>query len=286
MGKFSTQTIEALAMVITGGSGSFEGDLVPGKYRSARYLEQFFKGIDVTFAVDGRSRVPAVRECLDGLNATDPGRIEEAIHAVCDPRDYLGDEAGLDDVVEYLNKRLKFDGCELQRQGEFYLLTSTLTGGLPAVDFRNAIDLTDYDSVQADFKRSLAAAETDPADAITAACSTVESVCKCILDEMKQAYPSKQDIKGLLSEVGKHLNLSPARDDLPEELANDIKQILSGLISVTSGIGALRTHGGDAHGRGRKKAPVDARIARLAIHAASTVSLFYIETWNRMKRNG
>ncbi len=285
MGRFSTQTIEALALVITGGSGSSGGDPVPGKYRSAWYLEQFFKGIDVTFAVNNRSRVPAVRECLEGLNVTDPGKVEEAIHAVCDPRDYLDDETGLDDVVKYLNKRLKFDELELQRQGEFYRLTSTSTGGLPAVGFRNAIDLSDYDSVQADFQRSLAAAETDPADAITAACSTVESVCKCILDEMKKAYPNKQDIKGLVSEVGKHLNLSPARNDLPEELAKDIKQILSGLISVTSGIGALRTHGGDAHGRGRKKAPVDVRIARLAIHAASTVSLFYIETWNRMKGN-
>jgi len=285
MGKFSTQTIEALALVITGGSAT-GGDSVPGKYRSAWYLEQFFKGINVTFAVAGRSRVPAVRECLDGLNPSDSGKIEEAIHAVCDPRDYLDDEDGLEAVVEYLNKRLKFDGLELQRQGEFYRLTSTSTVGLPAVGFRNAIDLTDYDSVEADFERSLAAAETDPADAITAACSTIESVCKCILDEMRQPYPRKQDIKGLVSEVGNHLNLSPARDDLPEELAKDVKQILSGLISVTSGIGALRTHGGDAHGRGRKKAPVDARIARLAIHAASTVSLFYIETWNRTKRNG
>jgi len=285
MGNFSTQTIEALALVITGGSASAGGPL-PGKYRSAWYLEQFFKGIGVTFAVNNRSRVPAVRECLEGLNATDPGKVEEAIHAVCDPRDYLDDEAGLDDVVKYLNKRLKFDELELQRQGEFYRLTSTSTGGLPVVGFRNAIDLTDYDSVQADCERSLAAAETDPADAITAACSTVESVCKCILDEMKKTYPRKQDVKGLVSEVGKHLNLSPARNDLPEELAKDIKQILSGLISVTSGIGALRTHGGDAHGRGRQKAPVDVRIARLAIHAASTVSLFYIETWNRMKGNG
>ncbi len=70
-----------------------------------------------------------------------------------------------------------------------------------------------------------------------------------------------------------------------DHVSNDIKQILTGLISVTSGIGALRTHGGDAHGRGRKKTPVDARIARLAIHAASTASLFYIETWNRMKQS-
>jgi len=285
MGKFSTQTIEALAMVITGGSAS-SGAPVPGKYRSAWYLEQFFKGIDVMFAVNNRSRVPAVRECLDDLNATDPGKVEEAIHAVCDPRDYLDDEAGLDDVVEYLNKRLKFDELELQRQGGFYRLTSTATGGLPAVGFRNAIDLTDYDSVQADFEESLRTADSKPETSIRTACNTVESVCKCILDEMKKAYPNKQDIKGLVSEVGKHLNLSPARNDLPEDLAKDIKQILSGLISVTSGIGALRTHGGDAHGRGQKKTPVDARIARLAIHAASTVSLFYIETWNRMKGNG
>ncbi len=252
MERFSTQTLKALAMVITGGSAT-GGDPVPGKYRSAWHLEQFFKGINATFAVDNRSRVPAVRECLDGLNDTDPGKIEEAIHAVCDPRDYLDDEVGPDDVVEYLNKRLKFDGLELQKQGEFYRLTPTSTGGLPTVGFRNAIDLTNYHSVQADFERSLAAAETDPADAITAACSTVESVCKCILDEMKQSYPSKKDIKGLVSEVGKHLNLSPARDDLPEELVKDIKQILSGLISVTSGIGALRTHGGDAHGRWSKE---------------------------------
>lgn len=286
MERFATQTIEALALVITGGSGSGGGESVPGKYRSAWYLEQFFKGIDVSFAVDGRSRVPAVRECLDALNASDPRKIKQAIQAVSDPRDYLDDEADLLAVVDYLNTRLRFDDQELVKQGEFYRLASTSPGGLPASGLRIAVELTSYASVQADFERSLTAAEHDPADAITAACSTVESVCKCILDEMQQPYPSKQDIKGLVSEVGKHLNLSPARDDLPSELASDIKQILSGLISVTSGIGALRTHGGDAHGRGRSKAPVDSRIARLAIHAASTVSLFFIETWSRMKSGG
>jgi len=44
----------------------------------------------------------------------------------------------------------------------------------------------------------------------------------------------------------------------------------------------LRTHAGDAHGKGKNAVSADARIARLAIHAASTVSLFYIETWQRM----
>ena len=90
---------------------------------------------------------------------------------------------------------------------------------------------------------------------------------------------AKQDVKGLVTEVGKHLNISPGRKDLPAEFEQDIRQILGGLSSVTSGIGALRTHAGDAHGRGKLRAAADARIARLAIHSASTVSLFFIETW-------
>src|SRR5205823_9306695 len=88
---------------------------------------------------------------------------------------------------------------------------------------------------------------------------------------------------GLVTEVSKQLNLSPGREDLPPEWTADIRQILGGLASVTGGIGALRTHAGDAHGRGKRKVAVDGRIARLAIHAASTVSLFFIETWNRFK---
>jgi hypothetical protein len=44
---------------------------------------------------------------------------------------------------------------------------------------------------------------------------------------------------------------------------------------------ALRTHAGDAHGREKGFARIDPRIARLAIHAASTVALFLIETWER-----
>ena len=289
MGNFSPQTIEALAMTITGGSFSGSANPVPSKYRAGWELEQFFKGIEVPFKIDKESRVPAVRECLEGLNVSDPVKIEEAIQAVCDPREYLDNEDNIREIVDYLNKRLKFDGFELWKEGEFYRLVSTDIVGAPANALQATINLTDYDSVKTDFERAVSAIEKDPEDAITAACSIVESICKCILDQMKKPYPKKQDIKGLVAEVGKHLHLSPARSNLPSEISGDIKQILSGLINVTSGIGALRTHGGDAHGRGRKRVPVDARIARLAIHAASTVSLFYIETWNRItatrKRN-
>jgi hypothetical protein len=138
----------------------------------------------------------------------------------------------------------------------------------------------DLESVQRDFERALA--EDDPEDAITAACSTVESVCKSLLDEMSKPRPNKQDIQGLVREVAKHLNLSPDRDDI----SGDVRQILGGLATVAGGIGALRTHAGDAHGRGKANKRVDVRIARLAVHAANTLSVFLIETWERRLAKG
>ena len=74
------------------------------------------------------------------------------------------------------------------------------------------------------------------------------------------------------------MNLSPER-----EATADIKQILGGLGNVAGGIGALRTHAGDAHGRGQGTPRVDERVARRAVHAASTLALFLIETWQKRR---
>jgi len=134
---------------------------------------------------------------------------------------------------------------------------------------------------QQTLERALASSQTDPEDAVTAACSTVESVCRSILIELGQPLPAKKDIQGLYNAVKQPLGLSPDRSDIDPLIANDVRQILSGLATVIGGVGALRTHGGDAHGREKGYARIDARIARLSIHAASTAALFLIETWQR-----
>ena len=132
-----------------------------------------------------------------------------------------------------------------------------------------------------DLERALASSQTDPEDAVTAACSTVESVCRSILIELGQPLPAKKDVQGLYNAVKQPLGLSPDRSDIDPLIAGDVRQILSGLATVIGGVGALRTHGGDAHGREKGYARIDARIARLSIHAASTAALFLIETWQR-----
>lgn len=282
MKPFSIKTIHALAEAVSGGSAS---DIRPpiGHYRSGNKLERFFGELNIELKMGNASRVPTVIDVLSNVNLTDTEAIVRVLEAVSDPHDFLDEPEKHRAVVDYLNARLKFDGYELRSNGIQCKLLPVGTCSVAATSFGTAISGLDYQSVEADLQRALNQADTDPQDAITSACSTVESVCKCILDEMNLGYPAKQDIRGLVTEVSKHLNLSPGRDDLPKEWASDIKQILGGLASVTGGIGALRTHAGDAHGRGKRTVPVDARIARLAIHAASTVSLFFIETWNRLR---
>ena len=129
--------------------------------------------------------------------------------------------------------------------------------------------------------RALPSIEEDPEDAVTAACSLIEAVCRSILVELDEPFPSKKDIDGLLKAVQKPLGLSPGRPDLPAEIEQDVRQILGGLTSVAKGIGSLRTHGGDAHGREKGFRRIDARIARLALNSASSIAMFLIETWER-----
>jgi hypothetical protein len=91
--------------------------------------------------------------------------------------------------------------------------------------------------------------------------------------------PGKQDLKAVWMLVRKHLGFDPG---IVED--QDLQQILTGLISITEGIGALRTHASSAHGAGKKSYRLESRHARLAIHSSHTVALFILESWR--KKNG
>lgn len=137
------------------------------------------------------------------------------------------------------------------------------------------------DTVARDLDRALKSALTDPESALTSACSTLESVCRSLLVAMECELPKSKDLQGLYKAVRKPLGLTPDKSSFPSEIANDVLTILGGLTTVVEGVGALRTHGGDAHGREKGYSRIDTRIASLSIHAASSVALFLIETWQR-----
>jgi hypothetical protein len=92
--------------------------------------------------------------------------------------------------------------------------------------------------------------------------------------------PSKQVLGALWPLVASHLGLGP------KDVANDdLKRILQGLYSIGDSIAALRTHAGSAHGHAQGKSyRLASRHARLAVHAAHTMALFVLETWEERRR--
>jgi hypothetical protein len=275
------QSIEALAMVISGGGGNDQAAPI-GIYRSASKLESFMRGCNVAMSVGSGSRLPMLVEALERANRMgDQTILKNIIERAADPRDFLSDPDRLQAVVDYLNARLSYDGLELQQVGSAVRLGTPGRSSSVVDALANAVVVINFDTVTRDLDRALASAENDPEDAVTSACSIVESVCRSVLIELGLPLPQKKDIQGLYQAVREPLGLTPGKSGVPDEIAGDLRTILGGLNSVVNGVGSLRTHGGDAHGRERGYRRIDSRIAKLAIHSASTVSLFLVETWQK-----
>jgi Abortive infection C-terminus len=165
--------------------------------------------------------------------------------------------------------------CQLQ-----YLRGGTIAGALaaPSRTLSELIRANDYSSINEEFERALRTVEASPRDAVSAACNILEAVCKTYIEDEHLEMPAKQDLQPVWTVVRKHLGFDPAA--VPDR---DLQEILSGLLAIVSGIGALRTHASSAHASGRKAYRLEPRHARLAVHAAHTCALFILESWHRRK---
>jgi hypothetical protein len=134
-------------------------------------------------------------------------------------------------------------------------------------------------AIEHEFERATQSIESGPREAVSAASNILESLCKAYIEDEKLEMPAKQDLQSVWNVVRKQLGFDPSRVE-----DQDLQAILTGLISVVHGIGALRTHASSAHGAGRKAYRLEGRHARLAVHAAHTLSLFILESWDHKKR--
>lgn len=194
-------------------------------------------------------------------------------------------EAPLDPENSWDGERLKdrerismvLAQCELQ-----YIKGGKVVGalGAPSRTLEEFIKDRDLVSIDAEFSRALSNVEANPREAVSAASNILESVCKVYISEEGMDVPSKQDLKSVWTAVRKHLGFNPSTIE-----DQDLQQILSGLISITEGIGALRTHASSAHGAGKKSYKLEPRHARLAIHSAHTVALFILESWRKKQQS-
>ena len=166
--------------------------------------------------------------------------------------------------------------CELQ-----YVRGGRVIGsvGTPSLSLKDIIRARDLASIHEEFDRSLRNVESNPREAISAACNILESVCKVYIEDEGLEMPKKQDLQPVWNLVRKDLGFDPGSIE-----DRDLQEILSGLLAVVNGIGALRTHSSSAHGAGRLRYRLQPRHARLAIHAAHTLAAFIIESWDNKRR--
>lgn len=161
-----------------------------------------------------------------------------------------------------------------------YVRGGTINGSLgsPSRNLDDFIRDQDLPALDQEFTRALSSVNQNPREAVSAASNILESVCKVYIAERGLEQPSKQDLKPVWTVVRKDLGFDPgAVED------KDLQVILTGLLSLVDGIGALRTHASSAHGAGMKQYKLEPRHARLAIHAAHTVTLFILESWQRKR---
>jgi len=156
--------------------------------------------------------------------------------------------------------------------------TVTASVGTPSRTLEQLIRGRDLAAIDEEFARALRTVESNPKDAVLAACNVLESLCKTYIEDEGLEMPAKQDLQPVWTVVRKDLGFDPSAVE-----ERDLKEILSGLLAVVSGVGALRTHASSAHGAGRRRYRLEPRHGRLAVHAAHTLVVFVLESWDKKR---
>ena len=136
----------------------------------------------------------------------------------------------------------------------------------------------DVSQLQVNIARIRAAVETDPALAIGGSKELVEACCKAVLAEMGEETRRTDTMPQLLKRAAGSLDLLP--ENIPERKKGieSILRILGSLGNIVHGIAELRNTYGSGHGRAPGEGGLVPRHARLCAGAASTLSMFLIET--------
>lgn len=114
-----------------------------------------------------------------------------------------------------------------------------------SIQLKSQLDKTSMPICRDDFEKALKDVETDPSNAIGMASTTLESICKVILDEFEVPYPTDESLQPLIKSVFQTMNLSPDGYADP-----DLKRVLGGLSNAGSGLAVLRTKYSTFHGKG------------------------------------
>lgn len=268
--RISERSIAALGRIVTG-----DEKLTP--YRSGPRLVSFFNELGCNDHYPGGGGFPSrwmfAEQKLRELNGSDAIRL--AIAETLDPRRFLDFEGELPAAVAYINKYLRFDGFEVVVDNERVRIRDSRGASVyfehPYKDSAELTQLFIDEQIQKCEKKI---GDGDFDGAITNARSLLEAVLVSLESDLS-AIPEEYDgdLVKLYRRVQRLLNLDPSRRDV----ADSLKQVLSGLTSIVNGLASLRNKMGDAHVATSR---ASRHHAKLAVNAAKTLAGFLFDTKN------
>lgn len=213
-------------------------------------VEQYYSRIDFTSQGDVGKLLFAYKEIIMQLDQQDPVKAQDLL------------------------RRMKADGYDFD--GESFVPVPSKQAPLIET-IRSLAEALDLEGLNIEVSRLERAAEEDPPLAVGTAKEMVETVCKTILEE-RMGCSLKEDLPTLVRTTAKELALLP--DNIPSNAKGSdvIRRLLSNLNQVAQGLAELRNLYGTGHGHEGRFVGIQPRHARLAVGAATTLSLFLLET--------
>jgi hypothetical protein len=270
----SRNTLAELVKIVT-------GDTKMSPYRSGPMLVRLFNefGSNDFYAPGFPSRWKYAEEKLLPINGTPT--LRRLVNTIFDATEWIGKDVKPEVAAEHLNKYLKFDGFELTRDGEHFKVHET---GAVAVQFDTPFPQSqEVNHVFIEEQVRKCDKKIDDGDfggAITNARSLVEAV---LIEIEKQLSPNTPQYDGDLIKLNKRvqtlLHLDPARKDISDML----RQVLSGLTSVVTGLAGMRNKMSDAHASSYKASK---HHAKLAVNSAKTFADFIFDSYSYQKGAG
>lgn len=192
-------------------------------------------------------------------------------------------------LLQLYNKSLKNDGYQIVEKTRISgksVYVGRFMGTLASTAIKSVKEVlsgTDASYVSQQITRMETAVNQDPELAIGTAKELVETCCKSILKASDLSFSKNDDILKLVKMTVRQLDLTPS--DIPDKAkaSKTIKRLLSNLASITQGLAELRNQYGTGHGKLIENKGLQARHAKLAVGAASTLAVFLTETYGVRK---
>lgn len=178
---------------------------------------------------------------------------------------------------------IPFEGDEARATRAREIATRLLAGGPSLGDLKGHAQKLNANYLAEQIRRIEASVENDPSLAIGTAKELIETCCKTILAERGKAVIGTPDVSTLTKETLKELKLVPEGIHDAARGADVIKRLLSNLGTIGNGLAELRGLYGTGHGKHGSVTGLGARHAKLAVGAATTLTIFLFETHKEIK---